>query len=138
MIEDYPGQTPPLLWQLVGAKKPRRCEHNYQTSIYPILQRRKSDLERIRWTLVEGPASRVSSVFLAALMFWLVIVFFMSGIIAPKNALIYVSILLASLSVSSPLFVILDLDTPLTSLIRVSSQPLRDALMHMDEPPSAP
>ena len=110
----------------------------YQANIYPILQRRLSDVERIRWTLVEGPASRISSVFLAALMFWLVIVFFMFGIIAPRNSLIYVSILLASLSISSTLFVILDLDTPLSGLIRVSSQPLRDALMHMDEPPLAP
>jgi hypothetical protein len=109
-----------------------------QMSIFPILQTRLSDLERIRWTLVEGPASRISSVFLAALMFWLVIVFFMFGIIAPRNTLIYVSILLASLSVASTLFVILDLDTPFTGLIRISSQPLRDALMHMDEPPSAP
>jgi len=68
----------------------------------------------------------------------LVIVFFMFGIIAPRNSLIYISILLASLSISSTLFVILDLDTPLSGLIRVSSQPLRDALMHMDEPPLAP
>jgi len=109
-----------------------------QMNIYPILQRRLSDLERIRWVLVEGPASRISSVFLAALMFWLVIVFFIFGIIAPRNSLIYISVLLASLSVSSTLYVILDLDTPLTGLIRVSSQPLRDALLHMDQPPSAP
>ncbi len=110
----------------------------YQINIYPLLQKRLSDLEDIRWILVEGPASRISSVFLAALMFWLVIVFFMFGIVAPRNSLIYVSIFLASLSVSSTLYVILDLDTPLTGLIRVSNQPLRDALMHMDQPPSAP
>jgi membrane protein implicated in regulation of membrane protease activity len=93
-------------------------------------------VEDIRWILVEGASSRVSSIFLGALMLWLVIVFLMFGIVAPRNSLIYVSILLASLSVSSTLFVILDLDAAMSGLIRISSQPLRDALLHMDQPPN--
>jgi hypothetical protein len=28
-LPDYPGQTPPLLWQLAGTKQLRRCGHNY-------------------------------------------------------------------------------------------------------------
>jgi hypothetical protein len=147
----YPTQFTPLfpgseetkeitaaLWSIDDAIQSLQPTTHYQMSLYPILKTRLSDMEHIRWTLVEGSASRISSVFLAALMLWLVIVFFMFGIIAPRNALVYVSILLASLSVASTLFVILDLDTPLTGLIRISSQPLRDALTHMDEPASAP
>ena len=107
----------------------------YQQNIYPIICAYLNDIETIRWTLVEGSASSLSSVFLIALMFWLTIVFFMFGILAPRNSLVYVVIFMASLSVASTLFVILDLDSPLSGLIRISSQPLRDALLHMDQPP---
>ncbi|MCB8879837.1 hypothetical protein ACELLULO517_06295 [Acidisoma cellulosilytica] len=108
----------------------------YQTRIYPILRENLTTLENVRWILVEGASSRVSSVFMTALMFWLLIVFFMFGIVAPRNSLIYLSIILASLSVASTLFIILDLDSPMDGVIKISSAPLRDALLHMDQPPA--
>lgn len=106
----------------------------YQENIYPIMRRYLNDIETIRWTLVEGASSRLSTVFLGALMFWLIIVFFMFGIVAPRNSLIYLVVILGSLSVASTLLVILDLDAAMSGFIRVSSQPLRDALLHMDQP----
>ena len=42
-------------------------------------------------------------------------------------------IALAALSISSAIFVILDLDTPFGGVFTVSSEPLRHALMHLSE-----
>ena len=63
---------------------------------------------------------------------WLVIVFAVFGIIAPRNGVVYATILLCALSFSSAIFFILELDTPTDGFIYVSSEPLRDALQHFD------
>jgi hypothetical protein len=60
----------------------------YQLGIVPELKKRLYDVDDIRWILVEGAPSRVSSIFLDALMLWLVIVFLIFGIVAPRNSLI--------------------------------------------------
>jgi hypothetical protein len=43
-------------------------------------------------------------------------------------------IALSALSLASVMFVILELDTPFTGAMMVSSTPLRDALAHIDRP----
>jgi hypothetical protein len=63
---------------------------------------------------------------------WLVIVFAVFGIIAPRNAVVYATVLLCALAFSSAIFFILELDTPTDGFIYVSSEPLRDALRHID------
>lgn len=110
----------------------------YQLRIYPIIEDQLRNLEDIRWTLVEGSTSRVSTIFLAMLMFWLVILFFMFGLVVPRNGLVQLAIVLTSISVASVLYLILDLDSATSGFIKISSQPLRDAIIHMDEtaPPS--
>lgn len=86
-----------------------------------------------RWVLVEGAHPTISWPFLALLMLWLVVIFMIFGLSSPRNGLIYVVILLSAVSVSSSLYLILDLDSPLSGPLRVSSQPMRDALQHMDQ-----
>ncbi len=105
----------------------------YELKIYPIIEDQLRNLENIRWTLVEGSTSRVSAVFLAMLMFWLVILFFMFGLVVPRNGLVQLAIVLTSISVASTLYLILDLDSAMSGFIKISSRPLRDAIIHMDE-----
>ena len=40
---------------------------------------------------------------------------------------------MTAISVASSIYLILDLDTPFDGYIAISSQPLRDALWHMDQ-----
>jgi hypothetical protein len=110
----------------------------YQVRIYPIIEEHLKNLEDIRWTLVEGSTSKVSAVFLAMLVFWLVILFFMFGFAVPRNGLVFLAIFLTSISVASTLYLILDLDSPMSGFVKVSSQPLRDAIIHMDQTPPLP
>lgn len=85
-----------------------------------------------RWTLIEEAHSSISKPFLTTLTFWLMIIFLCFGIVAPRNALALVMIMLGAVSIASAVFVIVDLDTPLTGPIVSSSLPMRDALAHLD------
>jgi hypothetical protein len=47
---------------------------------------------------------------------------------------VYVVLALAALSLSVAVWLIVELDSPLTGVIQSSSAPLREALLHMDLP----
>ena len=84
-----------------------------------------------RWKLIEEAHSSISQPFLTMLTFWLMLIFLSFGLIAPRNALALVMIMLGAVSIASAVYVIVDLDTPLTGPIVASSQPMRDALDHL-------
>lgn len=85
-----------------------------------------------RRLLIETARDTITWPLLVAMTAWLVIVFAVFGIIAPRNGVVYATILLCALSFSSAIFFILELDTPTDGFISASSVPLRDALEHFD------
>jgi hypothetical protein len=85
-----------------------------------------------RWKLIEEAHSTISQPFFMTLTFWLFVIFLSFGLIAPRNALALVTITLGALSIASAVYVIVDLDTPFTGPIVISSQPMRDALEHLN------
>ncbi len=90
-----------------------------------------NQLIKQRWKIVEEARGSVSSPFDKILVVWLLIIFLCLGLISPRNALSLVVMSLAAFSIASAVFVILDLDTPFTGTILVSSQPMRDALTYL-------
>lgn len=84
-----------------------------------------------RWKIIEEAHSSISQPFLKTLTFWLGVIFLSFGLIAPRNALALVTILLGAVSIASAIYVIVDLDTPFTGPIVISSSPMRDALSHL-------
>ena len=85
-----------------------------------------------RWKIVEEARGSASSPFDRILVFWLLVIFLCFGLIAPRNALALVTIMLGALSIASTVLVILDLDTPFTGSIVVPSQSMRDALAYLN------
>ena len=71
--------------------------------------------------------------FLVVLVFWLILIFASFGLFAPYNVTVVVALLLGALSVSGAIFLILELDTPFEGLIRLSDEPLRNALAHLGQ-----
>jgi membrane-bound ClpP family serine protease len=67
------------------------------------------------------------------MVFWLTVLFFSFGLFAPRNATSMASILAAALSVSGAIFLIIEMYMPYGGLIRVSSVPLRSALVHLGQ-----
>ncbi|OLL33330.1 hypothetical protein BTH42_02170 [Burkholderia sp. SRS-W-2-2016] len=84
-----------------------------------------------RWKLIEEAHSSISQPFFKTLTFWLGVIFLSFGLIAPRNALALVTITLGAVSIASAVYVIVDLDTPFSGPIVVSSMPLRDTLAHL-------
>ena len=87
-----------------------------------------------RWRLIEEAHSTLSRPFFVMLTLWLILIFLSFGLIAPHNALALVMIGLGAVSISSSIYVIVDLDTPFTGQLVVPSDSMRDALAHMNVP----
>ncbi len=86
------------------------------------------DLAQARWLLVHQTGSNIPLPFLILLIFWLTIVFASFGLFAPRNGMAITALCLCSIAVSGGITMILELDTPLTGLVRISDEPMRHAL----------
>jgi hypothetical protein len=91
------------------------------------------ELGQTRWLMYEQGANSVSHPMLLIFVFWLVAIFFSFGLFAPRNATVIAALLVASLSVSGAIFLILEMYAPFEGLIRISSAPLRAALTHLGQ-----
>ncbi|TDV09513.1 DUF4239 domain-containing protein [Paraburkholderia caballeronis] len=90
-----------------------------------------------RWRLIEEAHSSISKPFFTMLTLWLIVIFLSFGLIAPRNALALVTIMLGAVSIASAVYVIVDLDTPFDGPIVIASDSMRDALAHMSRPQTA-
>ncbi len=89
---------------------------------------------RTRWLMYEQTiAAPVSKPMVLLLVFWLTAIFLSFGLYAPRNQIITVAFFVAALSVSSAIFLILDMYAPYRGLIEIPSTPLRVALSHLGQ-----
>lgn len=90
-----------------------------------------SDLAQLRWILIEQREKSLPTTFLVVLVFWLAMLFASFGMFAPRNATVITVLGISALSVAGALFIILEMNTPLEGMIKVSSAPLHKALEHL-------
>ena len=90
-----------------------------------------AELVQARWLLIEQTQGSLPKTFLIVLLFWLTMLFVSFGMLAPRNATVIAVLLVCALSVSGAIFLILEMNSPLTGMIKVSSAPLRNALDHL-------
>jgi len=88
-------------------------------------------LGQTRWLMYEQRVNSVSVPLLAFLVFWLTALFISIGLFAPRNPIVVVTLLVSALSVSGAIFLILEMYTPYSGLIRISDTPLRAALAQL-------
>jgi hypothetical protein len=86
-----------------------------------------------RWLVYEQGAGSVSKPMVAVLVFWLTAIFVSFGLSAPRNATVITALFVSGLSVSGAIFLILELYTPFSGLMQISSAPLRLALTHLGQ-----
>lgn len=80
-----------------------------------------------RWMVLAGTESTLPKPFLVVLLFWLTITFASFGLFAPRNATVLLALLVSALSVGSAMFLVLEMDSPFSGLMRVSAEPLQFA-----------
>lgn len=90
-----------------------------------------NDLGQMRWLLFEQATSSISVPLLVIMVFWFALTFVSVSLFAPPNATVITAQIMAALSVAGAIFLILELDQPFDGLIRISSQPMLNALTHL-------
>jgi hypothetical protein len=90
-------------------------------------------LGETRWLMYAQRSIAVSIPLLVVLTLWLSIIFASFGLFAPSNATVIASLFVSALSVSGAIFLILEMYSPYSGLIQISSAPLRAAFMHLGQ-----
>jgi hypothetical protein len=85
-----------------------------------------------RWFLAEKTGSIEPSSLLILLIFWLALLFASFGLFAPRNGTVVIALLMCALAIAGGLFMILELGTPTSGLIRISVEPLRKAAEYLE------
>ena len=87
------------------------------------------DVKANRWLLLLQQHDSISTPLLVVVVFWLTLIFMGFGLFSPpRNATVVAALFLCALSVSGAIFIILEMDDPLTGVVRISDVPMRKAL----------
>jgi hypothetical protein len=81
-----------------------------------------------RWMIIEQSQISLPTAFLAVLLFWLTILFGSIGLFAPANKTVLAVLVVCALSVGGAIFLIEEMNNPLTGVVKVSSAPLVKAV----------
>ena len=101
---------------------------DWQKAILAQVQQISNDVWQNRLLMLEQQQEPVPTVFLVLLVFWLTLLFASFSLFAPRNFTVSAVLFVCALSVSSAVFLILEMSHPLDGYIKVSSAPLLKAL----------
>jgi hypothetical protein len=90
------------------------------------------ELLRERWLLIGNQHQSVSPIVLGILASWVTLIFVSFGFNAPRNTTVAAAFLICSLSIGGAIFLILEMDRPLTGIMRISDAPMRDVIGQMN------
>jgi hypothetical protein len=62
---------------------------------------------------------------------WLTLILMSFSMFAPPNTTVFITLLVCALAVSSAIFLIMELDRPFDGMLRISSEPVRNALVQL-------
>ena len=96
-----------------------------QESIKEQLARLVEAALRARWALGAEQHVRMPLLFLLAICSWLVVTFFSYGLFAQRNTTVFLTLFLCSLSVSSAIFLILEMERPFSGFVRIPTEVIR-------------
>jgi len=103
-------------------------KNDLQKSILAQASQISNDVLQTRLLLMAGQQNTLPTSFLALLIFWLTGLFISFGLFAPRNGTVLAVLLICALSVSSAIFLVLEMDRPLDGFIKASNAPLRKAV----------
>ena len=113
------------IFTMVGALEPVTATQKFsQGRALQLL----SNMATTRRLLSEQAGESLSWPFFVVLVFWLVVLFLGFGLFARFNPTVVVSLVIGAASVAGAIFLILELNTPYTGIMQLSSAPMRHAL----------
>ena len=87
-----------------------------------------ADLGQLRALMLAQAVPSIPKPLLITVGCWLVIIFLCFSLLAPPNATTVLALTAAAVSVAGAVFLIMELDEPLSGMIRISSEPMLNAL----------
>ena len=87
-----------------------------------------TDFAQLRSLLAAQSVASISKPMLIILVSWLVVIFLGFSVLAPPNPTVILALMISALAVAGAIFLILELDQPFAGLIRISSEPMLNAL----------
>ena len=113
---------------LQGKLRELTPKNDLQKSLLAQASQISSDVLQTRLLLMEGQQNTLPSPFLVLLISWLTGLFLSFGLFAPPNGTVLAVLLICALSVSSAIFLVLEMNRPLDGFIKASNAPLRKAV----------
>jgi hypothetical protein len=89
------------------------------------------DLLFIRWLQIEQAQADLPLAFLVILLFWLTTLHLSFGLLAPRNATVLSMMFISALALATAMYLIVEMNRPMSGAIKVSSGPIRKALEHL-------
>jgi len=86
---------------------------------------------RQRWVVLDEYGGTIPRPLITIVMLWLAIIFASFGYRAPRNTVVTASLCLAALLISAAIYLILDMDTPSSSMTQASNVPVQRALAQL-------
>lgn len=87
-----------------------------------------NEISRSRWVLIEDAQRGLPPILLGVLIFWLTLLFLSFGLFAPRNLMVFLALIVSACSMAAAIFLVLEMNSPLDGLMKISSAPLRKAL----------
>jgi hypothetical protein len=89
-------------------------------------------LLKVRWMVAAEGSRTIPLPFLLILLLWLTLTFTSFGLFSPKNSTVIAVLFVCSVSIGSALFLVLEMDTPFSGWLKVSEEPMRYTLSHLN------
>jgi hypothetical protein len=85
-------------------------------------------LAQLRWLMIEQAQTRLPTVFLGMLIFWLTVLFASLGLLAPRNVTTWSCLFVCAVSMAGAIYLIIEMNHPLEGAVQISPTPLQKAL----------
>ncbi|HTC74603.1 MAG TPA: hypothetical protein VK684_03425 [Edaphobacter sp.] len=90
------------------------------------------DLKRTYWLMfLESEQTSMSFPLLVVVVSWLIAIFISFGAFAPSNSTVMVTLLICAMAVSAAIFIIMEMYSPFSGMLKISPVAVRDALHQM-------
>ncbi len=119
----------PALMEILGTKirklKPDSdIQRAYQAESLQLCK----EILQTRWLVIEETQISLPPVFLVILLFWLTILFASFGLLAPANKTVIIVLIFCGMSIAGAIFLIEEMNKPMTGILKVSKAPLIKAV----------
>ena len=142
MVQQWATEEPPPAPVTGATPPPREAILNAILALTPVGDTQawyrsraltlSAEILEARWIIYTGAHNTVPTVFLVVIVGWLTVLFASFGLFATRNATVIGALLVCSLSVAAAIFLILEMDDPFGGLMKISSTPMREALVELD------